>query len=60
MASAVGVATDADSNDDPGFIVQQFGEERGQGLVAVKSFIKGQTILREKVRINQDKIGNDP
>ena len=54
MASVAGVATDADSNDDPGIIVQQLGEERGQGLVAVKSFIKGQTILREKVRITQN------
>ena len=49
MATACGVAVDADSRDDPGVIVQQFGEERGQGLVAVKNFSKAQTIFREKV-----------
>ena len=49
MASAC-PATDADSENDPGVIVQHLGEERGQGLVAVKSFAKGQTIFREKVK----------
>ena len=52
MATASGVVVDADSRDDPGVIVQQFGEERGQGLVAVKSFSKAQTIFREKVIVN--------
>ena len=50
MASATGVVIDADSNDDPGLIVQQLGEDRGKGLVAVKSFSKRQTLFREKVR----------
>ena len=52
MATASGVILDADSSDDPGVIVQQFGEERGNGLVAVKSYSKGQTIIREKVKVN--------
>ena len=48
MASAC-AATDSDSIDDPGVIVQQLGEERGQGLVAIKSYAKGETVFREKV-----------
>ena len=49
MATASGVVVDADSKNNPCVVVQQFGEERGQGLVAVKSFSKAQTIFREKV-----------
>lgn len=48
MATVSGAVIAADSSDDPGIIVQHFGEERGHGLVAVKTFVKGQTILREK------------
>ena len=47
---ATGLVTDADSNDDPCIVVQQLGEERGQGIIAIRSFAKGQTIFREKVQ----------
>ena len=49
MAEVAGTILNADSSEDPGVIVQHLGEERGHGLIAAKSFIKGQTILREKV-----------
>lgn len=49
MAEVAGTILNADSSEDPGVIVQHLGEERGHGLVAAKPFVKGQTILREKV-----------
>ena len=49
MAEVAGSVLNADSSEDPGVIVQHLGEERGHGLVAAKPFVKGQTILREKV-----------
>ena len=49
MAEVAGTVLNADSSEDPGIIVQHLGEERGHGLVAAKPFVKGQTILREKV-----------
>ena len=54
MATLSGAVIAVDSSDDPGVIVQQLGEERGHGLVAAKTFIKGQTILREKVNTNKN------
>ena len=51
MAEGGGAILNADSNEDPGVIVQLLGEERGHGLVAVKSFVKGQTLFREKVTL---------
>ena len=51
MAAAIGIVIDADSSDDPGVFVQQINEQRGYGLIAAKSFVKGQTILREKVKM---------
>ena len=51
MAEGGGAILNADSNEDPGVIVQLLGEERGHGLMAVKSFVKGQTLFREKVSL---------
>ena len=51
MAAAIGIVIDADSSDDPGVFVQQINEQSGYGLIAAKSFVKGQTILREKVKM---------
>ena len=49
MAEVAGTVLNADSREDPGVIVQHLGEERGHGLIAAKPFVKGQTIIREKV-----------
>ena len=49
MAEVAGTVLNADSREDPGVIVQHLGEERGRGLIAAKPFVKGQTIIREKV-----------
>ena len=58
MAEVAGTVLNADSREDPGVIVQHLGEERGHGLIAAKPFVKGQTIIREKVNIMKITISN--
>ena len=58
MAEVAGTVLNADSREDPGVIVQHLGEERGHGLIAAKPFVKGQTIIREKVNLMEIKILN--
>ena len=58
MAEVAGTVLNADSREDPGVIVQHLGEERGHGLIAAKTFVKGQTIIREKVNLVEITISN--
>ena len=58
MAEVAGTVLNADSREDPGVIVQHLGEERGHGLIAANPFVKGQTIIREKVLNNSINLKN--